>query len=108
MTNTWNICQGKSYATNRASPVEVMCAAASKAVGLAKGFRVSLYAYHCIQQMADKELEDLLSALLGLGLVLIPFFMSMSPCNGNVYPLGKQEECNLFLFLMRADRYEFA
>lgn len=29
--------------------------------------------------MPHKELEDLMSALLGLGLVLVQFFMSMSP-----------------------------
>jgi hypothetical protein len=58
--------------------------------------------------MPHKELEDLMSVLLGLGLILIQFFMSVSFTTGmSVYFVGKLEVYNLFLFLMQGNRYEF-
>ena len=59
--------------------------------------------------MPHKELEDLMSAILGFGLALVQFFtfISPSPWNDNVYPVGKLEVCNLVLFLMRVNRHVY-
>jgi hypothetical protein len=78
MPGEWNICLEKQQEMLRAGPRERPCGlqmARPQEWGYLKPLEFTSH-YH-VPQMPDTELKDLMFALLGFGLALVPSLLSM-------------------------------